>query len=120
MENTKNSNLSFCIRNRNAQGIKTLIHGGTDPDARDQHDMTALMWAAWVGYAQFVEILLDEGADPYLEGPSPNPRGEIWSHPTALCFAQHGENNPPPFPWIKEGIADYKKVIKLLHDRMKK
>ena len=117
MENIGNADLSYCVRQANACGMNTLLRRHADPNAKDHHGMTALMWAAWFGYAEFVEILLGENANPNLEGPSLTPLGGILSHPTALGFAQHGENDPPPFDERKEDIADYKKVINLLNDQ---
>ena len=42
MENIGNSDLSSCVRQAKACGMKTLLRRGADPDARDHHGMTAL------------------------------------------------------------------------------
>jgi len=44
--------------------VRTLLHGNHDPDGRDRHGLTPLMWAARTGAVDAMKVLLDGGADP--------------------------------------------------------
>ena len=58
---TESSCLS--LKNGNLENVKTLIAEDAGLEARDNKDMTALMWAAEKGYSDIVRLLIDGGAD---------------------------------------------------------
>ena len=125
MDNANNSGLLDAVKGGNATGIKTFLSLGADPNAEDYRGMTALMHAAYRGYAEIVQILLDNNADPHQEHAAGepvrimtlrDPKKHIVSFgqrsPTALDYAERGKNEPPDD--VKEKIVDYEKTIELL------
>lgn len=50
-------------KNNNTEKLKALIKAGASLEARDNNDMTALMYAADKGYSNIARILIDAGAD---------------------------------------------------------
>ena len=45
------------------EGIRELLDGGADPNFRDSDGRTTLHIAAWEGFAEVVELLLQRGAE---------------------------------------------------------
>lgn len=45
------------------ENVKLLLKNGADVNARDEQDMTALMWASERGHTEMVKLLLENGAD---------------------------------------------------------
>lgn len=45
------------------ENVKLLLKNGADVNARDEQDMTALMWASERGHTEMVNLLLENGAD---------------------------------------------------------
>ncbi|RSL88727.1 hypothetical protein CEP52_015119 [Fusarium oligoseptatum] len=59
------SGLRSAVNSGYRQRVLALLDGGADIDALDQiGDCTALTHAAWLGRDDFVELLLENGADP--------------------------------------------------------
>ncbi|RSL58576.1 hypothetical protein CEP51_014062 [Fusarium floridanum] len=59
------SGLRSAVNSGYRQRVLALLDGGADIDAQDQiGDCTALTHAAWLGRDDFVELLLENGADP--------------------------------------------------------
>jgi len=50
-------------KNGDLKNVATSIAAGADLEARDDEDMTALMWAAEKDYSDIIRILIDAGAD---------------------------------------------------------
>ena len=46
----------------NVMALKDLLRRGGSADSADQHDQTALYWAAVKGHREVVQVLLDAGA----------------------------------------------------------
>ena len=46
--------------------LEKLLKAGANPDAQDEHGMTALMWATLKSYAEAARLLLKSGADPNI------------------------------------------------------
>lgn len=44
------------------ENVKLLLKNGADVNARDEQDMTALMWASERGHTEMVKLLLENGA----------------------------------------------------------
>lgn len=44
------------------ENVKLLLKNGADVNARDEQDMTALMWASEMGHTEMVKLLLENGA----------------------------------------------------------
>ena len=44
--------------------LKLLLEGGADPNVQDEHEWTALHWAAFKREGECVDLLLKYGADP--------------------------------------------------------
>lgn len=43
--------------------VRSFLDGGVKPDVRDEHDDTALTWAACNGHVDLCRLLLERGAD---------------------------------------------------------
>jgi ankyrin repeat protein len=52
------------LRANDLAGVNALLAGGSDVNAKDERGVTPLMYAAWVGSADAMKLLLDRGADP--------------------------------------------------------
>src|SRR5207245_3287740 len=55
--------LVFAAGNHDAPGFDAALRDGASVDARDAHQMTALMWAAGAGDVATARRLIDRGAD---------------------------------------------------------
>ena len=54
--------LPDAARDENVAAVRLMLECGWPPDARGQHEATALHWAAFHGHVELVRILLDHGA----------------------------------------------------------
>jgi ankyrin repeat protein len=60
---SREDKLISAVKNGDLKNVKTFTAAGADLEARDNKDMTALMWAAEKGYPDIVRTLIDAGAD---------------------------------------------------------
>ena len=70
----ENVNLSTAAKKGDKDAVTTSLRRGGDPLSRDSYGMTPLMWAAWVGSSECVEILLpisDPNAKEAVKGLTP-------------------------------------------------
>ena len=58
------SELIDAVQRRDAEAVRALLATGAPLEERDEHDWTALAWAAGTGDTALIETLLDAGADP--------------------------------------------------------
>ncbi len=58
-----NSELKAAAQNGQSEEVQALLDSGADVDAKDENEMTALMWAAFGGDIDTVKVLLERGAD---------------------------------------------------------
>lgn len=58
------SDLIEAVRRSDTASVRALVAGGVSLDERDEHDWTALCWAAGSGDLAMVELLLEGGSDP--------------------------------------------------------
>lgn len=54
---------AFAISKNYVEFVKFLIKMGVDVDARNNKEMTPLMWAAYYGNVKIAKLLIDNGAD---------------------------------------------------------
>jgi hypothetical protein len=54
------------VHKRQAGSIKALLDAGAPVDQRDEHQRTALRWAAGNGFTEIVQLLVERGADPHI------------------------------------------------------
>jgi len=59
--------LCTCVALEDIGTVSDLLKGSIDPNAFDEHDLTALMYAAISGNKDCMELLLREGADKDLK-----------------------------------------------------
>ena len=59
---TKRTSLHLAARNNNVKCIELLVRAGSDLEARDKDNQTALSLAAWKQHCKSIKILLDLGA----------------------------------------------------------
>jgi ankyrin repeat protein len=90
-------------QNNNIKAVRLMLEAGWPLDARGQHGGTALHWAAWLGNADIVRLLLRHG--PPIEDAS-NDFGA-----TPLGWAIHGSEHG----WRRHA-GDYPAVVQLLCD----
>src|SRR5579859_1674410 len=57
------NDLHEAVKSNDAARVKALLDAGADPNKRDRLGATALHDAAWNGYREIVELLLDHHAD---------------------------------------------------------
>ena len=55
-------NIFEAARRGNLEELKKLIKDGADLNAKDDWGRTAMMWAAWSGHTDCVELLKNKGA----------------------------------------------------------
>ncbi len=60
--------LADAARNNNATAVRLMLEAGWPPDARGQHNATALHWAGFHGNAAMVRSLLAHGAPVDIKG----------------------------------------------------
>ncbi len=48
-------------------GVISVLKTGINVDIQDKHGKTALMWAAWDGYTEIVDILIQAGANMFIK-----------------------------------------------------
>ena len=116
------------VEDGNIDAIKRKLGEGADPNARKHEGHTALMLAAYRGYADIVQILLGAGADSKAENSSgaldimvpDSPQKDFRRErfPTALSYAKRGQIKSP-LAGVKEELVDYEKTIELLTKSMK-
>jgi hypothetical protein len=58
--------LEHAVHKRQAGSIKALLESGAQVDQRDEHQRTALRWAAGNGFTDIVQLLMERGADPHI------------------------------------------------------
>jgi len=58
--------LEHAVHKRQAGSIKALLDAGAPVDQRDEHQRTALRWAAGNGFTEIVQLLMERGADPHI------------------------------------------------------
>jgi ankyrin repeat protein len=63
-------NFYIAIRANNVARLQTMLAGGAEVNIKDDRGITPLMYAAWVGSADAMKLLLDRGADPNLTNSS--------------------------------------------------
>ncbi len=85
----------------NTETVRLMLDAGWPSDVRGQDGGTPLHWAAWMGNAEMVRVLLDHQAA--LED-----RGDNY-HMTPLGWALHGSTNC----WRKE-LGDYGATVRAL------
>ena len=56
------------VRAGDLAGARSLLDAGADVHARDEHEWTALNWAAGRGDLEMVQLLVERGADVYKVG----------------------------------------------------
>ncbi len=78
-----------------------LLEAGAQVEAKGIFGATALHWAAMLGMSALVAELLKKSADPRLE--------DTRYQATALGWARHGMENPPPYHQ-----GQYREVVELL------
>lgn len=66
-ENIMVNLLCACVALEDIGTVSDILKGGIDPNAFDEHDLTALMYAAISGNKDCMELLLREGADKDLK-----------------------------------------------------
>jgi ankyrin repeat protein len=60
---TKEEYFFQAVKDNDIRNVKKYIGQGMDPNYKDTHERTALMWAVMYGYHDLVRFLLDHGAD---------------------------------------------------------
>ena len=50
-------------RDGDVEAVRRFLDGGMQPDARDEHDDTALTWAAMEGRLEVCRLLIERGAN---------------------------------------------------------
>jgi hypothetical protein len=58
--------LEHAVHKRQAGSIKALLDAGAPVDQRDEHQRTALRWAAGNGFTEVAQLLMERGADPHI------------------------------------------------------
>jgi len=58
--------LEHAVHKRQAGSINALLDAGARVDQRDEHQRTALRWAAGNGFTDIVQLLMERGADPHI------------------------------------------------------
>ena len=77
--------LAHAARDNNNQAVRLMLEAGWPPDARGQHNGTALHWACFHGNAAMARDLLRHGAPMNVKGDEYNA--------TPLGWARHGSVN---------------------------
>ncbi len=95
--------LAHAARDNNNEAVRLMLEAGWPPDARGQHNATALHWACFHGNAAMARDLLRHGAPL-------NVRGEEYNA-TPLGWARHGSVHG----WYSK-TGDYDGTIKALLD----
>ena len=62
VQETKNNKMIEAAKNGDIKTVKFMLDQGTDVDAKDKYNMTALMHASWYGNNGVVELLISKGA----------------------------------------------------------
>jgi ankyrin repeat protein len=93
--------LAHAARDNNNQAVRLMLEAGWPPDARGQHNGTALHWACFHGNAAMARDLLRHGAPVNVKGDEYNA--------TPLGWARHGSVNG----WHSK-TGDYDGTIKAL------
>ncbi|KAF1841306.1 uncharacterized protein K460DRAFT_419391 [Cucurbitaria berberidis CBS 394.84] len=63
--------LPWALERRSPLTVEAVLAGrGVQVDRRDRTGRTALLWAASYGYADVVQMLMDQGADPHIRDES--------------------------------------------------
>jgi len=93
--------LAHAARDNNNQAVRLMLEAGWPPDARGQHNGTALHWACFHGNAAMARDLLQHGAPV-------NVKGDEYSA-TPLGWARHGSVNG----W-HSNTGDYEGTIEAL------
>lgn len=65
---TKSNPLITAVRKCDASEVKRICLGEADINARDEHDWSALNWAAEQGDVEVIQILIEHGADVLATG----------------------------------------------------
>jgi ankyrin repeat protein len=94
--------LPDAAQNNNTSAVRLMLAAGWPVDAKGEHQMTSLQWAAWHGNAEMVREILQH--HPKLEL---NNQHEI----TALGSALHGSENS----WHRQ-TGDYAATVEALLD----
>jgi ankyrin repeat protein len=63
VKGSREDKLISAVKNGDLKNVETFIAAGVGLEARDNENMTALMWAAVKGYSEIARILIDAGAD---------------------------------------------------------
>ena len=95
--------LAHAARNNDTQAARLMLRAGLPVDSTGQHNATPLHWAAWLGNADLVRLLLVHNAP--LEDSSNEFSG------TPLQWAMHGSENG----WHRER-GDYFGTVRALLD----
>jgi ankyrin repeat protein len=90
--------LTSAASQNQVEEVQALLAGGDDPNGKDSHDWSALMWAARKGNTPVVRALLKGGANPDLRDSYRNG----W---TALMHAIHKHQNKTALALL-DGGAD--------------
>jgi len=59
----RNDQLMDAIRARDTEQVRTLLHSGADPNAKDRNGKTPLVQAVLEGFFQVIPLLLENGAE---------------------------------------------------------
>jgi ankyrin repeat protein len=95
--------LAHAARDNNNEAVRLMLDAGWPPDARGQHNGTALHWACFHGNAAMARELLRHGAPVNVKGEEYNA--------TPLGWARHGSVHG----WYSK-TGDYDGTIKALLD----
>jgi hypothetical protein len=63
------SSLGKAVEQNNVQAVKALLQKGSDPNVKDSAGTPVLATAAWRGYTEVVQALLDKKANPNAHPP---------------------------------------------------
>ena len=85
--------------------VRALLAAGVPVGTRGENGGTALHWACWKGYADLVQLLLDNGASLVIR--------DTAFHATPARWCEHGREN------CGEGGGDYAAVERLLGSTIK-
>ena len=95
--------LAHAARDNNNEAVRLMLDAGWPPDARGQHNGTALHWACFHGNAAMARDLLRHGAPVNVKGEEYNA--------TPLGWARHGSVHG----WYSK-TGDYDGTVKALLD----
>jgi ankyrin repeat protein len=101
VEGDDRRSIAIAASANNTDVVRLMLEAGWPSDVRGQNGGTPLHWAAWMGNAEMVRVLLDHQAA--LED-----RGDNY-HMTPLGWALHGSTNC----WRKE-LGDYGATVRAL------